>query len=338
MIKVVFYGFVQLAKFIAIVILFVLGLVVLNYLRVIYFVESESGESLTSVQTQFIDVSEAKIVYSEYSDKSSTTIMFIGGLAAWQGTWEKAITDVQSDVSQTYNYVTIDLPPFGLSKISPDGSYFRDVQAKRLLDFIAAYKAVNLNVKNIILVAHSYGAGPGTEAVMRDEEGIIKKLIIVDGVLNVGEKKVVKVPLLLSLDFVRDILIGTSLHSEFVARKQLLSFVSVKESITDEVQEVYTKPLVIQGTTGRISDWALDYLSDPLVYLSTDAGEYEEIEIPVVLIWGEDDTLTPLALTEILMQKVPNIRLLQLKGVGHIPMIEGRTLFKEALLEALENN
>lgn len=76
-------------------------------------------------------------------------------------------------------------------------------------------------------------------------------------------------------------------------------------------------------------------MNDPLNYLSNSSSNYAQLTVPVRLIWGDKDTVTPIDGTEILLQTVPNIEIQTLVGVGHIPMIENYALFDEALLGAL---
>ena len=76
-------------------------------------------------------------------------------------------------------------------------------------------------------------------------------------------------------------------------------------------------------------------MNDPLRYTSNSSVSYKKLTVPVRLIWGEKDTLTPLEGTKILLDTVPDIRLSTLTNVGHIPMIEDYAQFDKALLNAL---
>jgi pimeloyl-ACP methyl ester carboxylesterase len=118
-------------------------------------------------------------------------------------------------------------------------------------------------------------------------------------------------------------------------RHQFKSFVYVKDSVTEPLMAVYTRYFNTKGTTYRLSNWLSDYLDDPLRYLSTSSNNYKKLHIPVRLIWGEEDTITPPALTRVVLDSAPDSSLEVLPGVGHIPMVENPEVFQQALVEAL---
>jgi pimeloyl-ACP methyl ester carboxylesterase len=57
--------------------------------------------------------------------------------------------------------------------------------------------------------------------------------------------------------------------------------------------------------------------------------------LPLDLLWGADDTITPLAQARHLQGLVPSARLRVLPGVGHIPHIEDPPAFEQALVGIL---
>ena len=57
--------------------------------------------------------------------------------------------------------------------------------------------------------------------------------------------------------------------------------------------------------------------------------------MPVKLIWGDKDTITPLWQGERLKQSIPQSSLAVLHGLGHIPQIEDPEVFNRALLAFL---
>jgi pimeloyl-ACP methyl ester carboxylesterase len=57
--------------------------------------------------------------------------------------------------------------------------------------------------------------------------------------------------------------------------------------------------------------------------------------MPVVALWGDRDTVTPLAQGQRVVGLVPGARLVVLPGIGHIPQVEGPAAFNDALVAAL---
>lgn len=56
---------------------------------------------------------------------------------------------------------------------------------------------------------------------------------------------------------------------------------------------------------------------------------------PVSLIWGEEDTITPLVQARSLERWMPKATVTVLPGVGHIPHIEDPRAFTQGLLSLL---
>jgi pimeloyl-ACP methyl ester carboxylesterase len=57
--------------------------------------------------------------------------------------------------------------------------------------------------------------------------------------------------------------------------------------------------------------------------------------MPVLVIWGASDTVTPLWQGKQLHALIPNSQLSVIEGVGHIPYIENAEAFNNALLKFL---
>ncbi len=315
------------------VVLFVLiavyiGLLCLYTYNVSY-TESKFARLSAPQTTQFISVGDERYAYSEINNGSDTTVIFVGGLSSWNGTWQRVI-DVQNARSAQYNYVALDLPPFGYSTPSPGRDYFRDTQAARIKAFADAKK-----FDRLILVGHSYGGGPMTEYAMLNPEKV-QKLILIDAVLNIGEDKRVPMFSLVQIGPLRVFVVGLLIHSDSIVLSRLKSFVHVTDHIDSDLAHLYTRYFNLRYVTERLTDWVRDYTLDPLVYKSTDIASYKILPFPVRVIWGEEDTLTPISGAQALLPVIPDIRLTALKNVGHIPMIEDYAAFDAALADALD--
>ncbi len=58
--------------------------------------------------------------------------------------------------------------------------------------------------------------------------------------------------------------------------------------------------------------------------------------MPVLLIWGSTDTVTPLWQGRQLQRLIPHAQLSVLDNVGHIPYIEDATAFNDTLVRYLQ--
>jgi len=68
---------------------------------------------------------------------------------------------------------------------------------------------------------------------------------------------------------------------------------------------------------------------------SEDPLSYQSLRMPVFVIWGDRDTITPLDQGKRLAGVVPGAQLLVMPRVGHIPQIEDAAQFNGLLLKAV---
>ncbi|MEL7214137.1 MAG: alpha/beta hydrolase [Pseudomonadota bacterium] len=61
---------------------------------------------------------------------------------------------------------------------------------------------------------------------------------------------------------------------------------------------------------------------------------FKDIRCPVTVIWGEDDPWIPIARGRALAELIPHARFARLKGLGHLPQLEGPQHVLRALEEA----
>ena len=64
-------------------------------------------------------------------------------------------------------------------------------------------------------------------------------------------------------------------------------------------------------------------------------GDLHKIQAPTLLLWGENDSLIPPAVGDILRREIPDARLLLLRGAAHVPMYDQPAEFDAALLAFL---
>ncbi len=338
--------FISTALYIVIFLLFVTFAVAL-YSRMI--IEKNTVYEISPPETEFAQISDSEeIAYQEISNRAPVTIVFVGGLSGWSGTWRRSMTELDSALRSgglAYNLVAIDLPPFGFSTSDLSGDFYRSTQASRIYRFLEKKE-----IKNLIFVAHSYGAGPVTEVVMSYGDSLrIQKLVVIDGVLNIDEQKPDTRPDPTPDGATKDALLNKLLtekhilnyfvlmvsHSKALVQNRLSSFVHVTENIDQDLIELYMASFSSKNNSKRLAYWLSDYMTDPLNYKSTESESYRKLKLPVRIIWGDKDILTPPTLAYQLRDLVPGSKLYMLENVGHIPMIEDYQQFDEALKSAV---
>lgn len=292
-----------------------------------YFVEAATAEDAAPDTTRFISFNDEKIATRSWVGTSSTTIVLVGGLSAWSGTWERTVTE-QRARGNTDTFIAIDLPPFGYSLPGTSPDYSRIAQAERINAVIDT-----LNTPHLILIGHSYGGGPISEAALRQPERVTE-LILISPVLALGAPPRTEPSRVISNDFVRDTAVAAITRIKPFLLRRLDSFVYVKDNISYELLDVYIKPFVVEHTSRKLSDWLYTYLTDNLQDAkSVQIANYSGVSFPITLLWGIEDTLTPIGDSAPLV--AGNATIFTLSATGHIPMIEDIEKFNDTLASVL---
>ena len=288
--------------------------------------ESQSLEAVVPGDGQLVQAGDLQILIMAKGPVDGAALLFAHGTAAWSGLWEPTL-DAIGD--QGYRAIGFDMPPLGFSVHASEGFFSLAKQAQRILALVKA-----MEIKPT-MVAHSIGAGPVIEAVMLDQSAFAG-LVVVDGAIGLGQHMDQgALPLPLRPKVFREAAIALTMTNPWSTGFFLRRLIHVKEAASDEVISVLHRPLSRQGTTAAYADWLPSLLVAPQDALSTRAEEYQTLSLPVVYIWGAEDTVTPLEQGKELLEITPAAELLTLQGVGHIPQIEDPSSFMLALEQAL---
>jgi len=307
-------------------IFFVLAIAVIAI--VIFNVQRGARESLAAADVaprngHFVDAGDMKIFVQESGPASAPAVILVHGTGTWSEIWRETIDALAPD----HHVIAVDLPPFGYSdKPLHASSYTREKQAARLLHVIDA-----LHLQHVTIVGHSVGARPVLEAALR-APARFSRLVLVDPALGFkANSDPVQFEQNHPSDLVRKIfenpLARTLLISSYgtnpVFMKQMFgSFVSRKESVTQHRIDVIEKPMVVKDTTAAYGAWLSVLMIGHDDSLSSDFGNLRNLKMPVEIIWGSTDTVTPLWQGNKLEALIPHAKLYVIEGVGHIPYIE----------------
>lgn len=323
-------------KTIFIVILIVLCIVLIfNTTRIIR--ERDTANESAPETGRFIQTSDNLNVFvQEYGIENKETVILVHGTGTWSEIW-KDTSSVISD--KGYHIVSIDLPPFGYSSKPKDSSsYSREKQAQRILDVIN-----NISDDKVVIVGHSVGARPVLEAVLMSPQNF-SKMVLVDPALGFDPKKpqfkqneasLIK-KIFFSVKPLRNAVISTYGTNPLFIERLIKSFVSKKESVTKERVKIVQTPLSVKYTTRGYADWLENLVVNEDTSLGSNLSNLEKINIPVSIIWGETDTVTPLWQGKEINKLIKDSTLSIIPSVGHIPYIEDTETFNKILIDFLE--
>jgi len=302
----------------------------LSWARMLW-VEDRSPRQAAPAQGRWLHAHDVELYVQEFGDPAAPPLVLTHGTGAWSGTWDQ---NVQAMAAAGYRVIAVDLPPFGFSTRPASRDYSRGAQARRITGLIDALK-----LGPVTLLGHSYGGGPAAEAAMLQPD-CVRRLILVDAAIGLRESPAPAesggvAAGLFGIRPLRTALIATvgtqPLFSEFWLRK----FVARKEVVTPSRTAIYRQPFVLHGFTASLGDWAVQFAGESGQSLSERPESYRKLPVPLTLVWGQEDSITPLAQAQALQRLAAGARLVVLPGVGHIPQIEDPALFNLRMAELL---
>jgi pimeloyl-ACP methyl ester carboxylesterase len=140
---------------------------------------------------------------------------------------------------------------------------------------------------------------------------------------------------LLRIAPLRTALAASTFGNSLFTRKLIQLFVADRDRVTPYWVDLYQRPIDVKGTARAIGDWLPQLLAKHDASASSDPAAYSRLTMPALLIWGEQDTTTPLSLGQYLARIIPGSRLVPMPGIGHMPPIEDAEAFNRILLEFL---
>jgi pimeloyl-ACP methyl ester carboxylesterase len=254
-------------------------------------------------------------------------ILLIHGTAAWSGFWREVADHL---AARGWRVVAIDLPPFGWSERDDKARYDRATQAKRLSAVVAALG------EPATVVGHSFGAGPATEFALAHPEQV-RGLVLVDAALGELDPKAEStVANAMRFSPLAELVTAASVTNSGAMEPLLRSMIARKEQARRWVPTL-REPMARAGTTSAYSAWLPNLFTKQDGALSRSSANLRAIRVPVSLVWGDADTVTPIEQGKRISELTRARSLQVLPGVGHIPHIEDPEKFRAALDRALDS-
>jgi pimeloyl-ACP methyl ester carboxylesterase len=322
----------RLVRWLVRAVLAVVGLVLLYVGASVAYVHVHEARTAAQAAPRgghFTDVGGTAVFWQSHGDERRPALLLVHGTAAWSGTWFSLVPALQS---AGYRVLAVDLPPFGYSAKAVGGNYTRAAQATRLRAVLDA-----AGVQRAIVVGHSFGGGPALELALQAPDRI-ERLVLVDAALGLqGPPNDPSSPAcrVLGTRMLAEPLLASSTGVPLWGATLLRGFVARKDAVTPVRLREYRRPAAVQGANAGLAAWARHFACESETGVSTDPARVRGLAVPLDVIWGADDTITPLDQARHLQTLVPAARLQVIPGVGHIPHIEDPARFERVLLETL---
>ena len=232
---------------------------------------------------------------------SGDAILLLHGWGSNLGVFKNLIDELK----EKYRVLALDLPGFGESS-KLDRGFNVDDYSDIVSDFL-----MELNIKDVILIGHSYGARIIIKLNSRDNLPFaIKKNVLIDGA-GIKDKK----------DFKTKAKIYT-----YKFLKKLTYALPISNDKKLELENKYKRKL---GSSDYSS--ADKFLQETLVKsVNEDLTNYIKNMRETLLIWGDKDNATPLWMAKLMEKEISNAGLVVLKG-GHFSFLDDPITFNRVI-------
>lgn len=249
-----------------------------------------------------IELSDIKVNYT-VSGKGPDMILMHG----W-GCQASTLASIAKVAVETHRVYNIDFPGFGSSQ-EPSEIWGVEDYAHMLRQFVE-----KLDIKNPVLLGHSFGGRVGIVYASRYP---VDKLILVDAAGVKPKRSIsyyIKVYSFKTMKRLAPIVMGKKKAAEYIERQRTKRGSSDYSSSTPMMRSVMSK-----------------VVNEDLRHLMP------RIKAPTLLIWGEDDTATPMRDARIMEKLIPGAGLVSFPGCGHYSFLDNPMQFAAVLRSFLRS-
>ena len=292
--------------------------------------ERVADKALLPRSGRVVATAAGDLFVQEAGPADGPVVVLVNGTAAWSELWRPTLVAL---ADAGYRAIAVDLPPFGFSPREAGAAYGTPDQALRLSELVQA-----MRLDNIVLVGHSIGAKPALVTAWRMHDWL-RGLVLVDAPLDPPPAGQSAPPpekpwlgRLLGTPLLGEALVSATVTNPILSRWLMEQVVADPATATPARLALLQLPMVRRGTTASVTAWLRQALVDlPRTGLG-DRQRYAGLDRPVLLIWGAQDRITPVAQGRRLQGAFPDARLAVLPGSGHLPQLEDTGPFNEALV------
>lgn len=292
-------------------------------------------EELADKNGAFISIDGEAIYYVAEGNSTDPVIIFIHGFGGSTFTWRDILEPVSD---QGFYALALDLPPFGLSSKNPALDYSRSAMA----DLVAAFMD-ELGIATATIVGHSMGGAVTAQFAVKHSERIDQLVFVAGGVFSTstetesdsGAGRTSPFSLLQRIDPrspLATVALRALVNRDFF-RDTLMSAYYDDALVTDEAVDGYARLLLIEDAPAGFLAYTVARDTNPV---TLEELAEASAEIPVLIIWGEEDTWVPITVGKTMAQTLKNVKFVYYPAVGHLPMEENTEGFIEDLLRFLQ--
>ncbi|MGI8811494.1 MAG: alpha/beta fold hydrolase [Pyrinomonadaceae bacterium] len=272
-----------------------------------------------SERSHFVRIDGARIHFQEFGDITKPTILLIHGYTASSYVWRSTAPDL---AESGFHVFAIDMVGFGYSEKPRWFDYSIQSQARMIARFMD-----RLGIGRATIVGSSYG-GAVAATIALDYPERVDRLVLVDTVCNdrVKNHPIIR---LVSIRGLGEALTPFLADSRILLRRRMHGTLAGANYrlITDERIDAVLRPLRAADGHHSLLATSRNWHADRI------AEDAHLIRQPTLIIWGQEDTVTPIEDGHALHRSILNSRMAVLRDCGHVPMEEKPEIFTHLVIE-----
>jgi pimeloyl-ACP methyl ester carboxylesterase len=243
-------------------------------------------------------------------------LLFLHGLG---GVWQNWLLNIPAFMG-SHRCVAVDLPGFGLSE-KPRGE-ISIPRFARTVDVVCE----QLGIEEPVVVGNSMGGFVGAELAVSFPTRVSKLVLV--AAAGLSTEYLTREPLLVASRAFMVLTARTGLRGSPVVKRKRLRRIALGAIL--RYPERVSYPLTIELIQGANATGFIEAFEAVLSYSFRD--KLERIEVPVLIVWGRNDMLVPVADAENFEHLIgDNAHSVIFEDTGHLPMLERPTRFNELL-------
>lgn len=269
----------------------------------------------------YASVPGGRMAYRTEGDPTHPALVFIHGWCSYSGVWEATIAHFKDD----YYCIAPDLLGLGDSDKPADADYGLDAQVGRILALLDSLK-----ISQFIVVGHSHGGQIVLTLASRTAPDRVLKVIDIGGVASgkLSDTVMRVIYPALRLLYLAPVL------GVFVPF--LMRIAPIKRYIFHTW--FHDDNLIFQPHFDHVLDYAIQpgirktsYLIGRAIIAGNLTAELQNIKVPTLVLFGQDDETVPVSEGKLVLDKVPGSTYISWAQCGHFPMYEKTDLYLVAL-------
>lgn len=238
-----------------------------------------------------IEVKNIKINYEKKGE--GRTVLILPG---W-GTTMNVYRNMIDSISTYANIIAFDMPGYGESE-APEEAWDSDAWVDFIVEFIESQ-----GIKELDLIGHSNGGRIIIKMMSRENLSFKVGKIILIGSAGIVHKKPLKIRLK-----VKKYKLGKKILSMKLVKKLFPNALEKFQKNAGSEDYRNSPPALKQSMVKLLNDDMRDLLPN--------------IKVPTLLLWGENDTATPIEDAELMEKTIPDAGLVRVPGCSHYVFLE----------------